>query len=171
MAHGKNQRLRYKRRRHAKTDYRRRMRLLRGGSARAVVRVSNTQTTCQLISYNSQGDNVLASISGNSLVNDFGWPLDASRKSIPASYLTGFAMGKVALSAGHKEAILDVGLAASTPGNRVFAALKGMVDSGLIIQHGEEVLPDDQRVNGNHISDSMVKVVESTKKAIEEANS
>ena len=169
MAHGKNQRLRYKRRRNSKTDYRRRMRMLRGGSVRAVVRVSNTQTICQLVSYNNDGDNVLASINGNSLVNDFGWPLDASRKSVPASYLTGFAMGKAAISAGHKEAILDVGLAASSPGNRVFAALKGMVDAGLDIPHGEDVLPDAERVNGNHISDSIAKAVETTKKAIEEA--
>ena len=44
MAYGKNQRLRFKRRRNGETDYRRRMKMLRGGFARAVVRVTNTQT-------------------------------------------------------------------------------------------------------------------------------
>ena len=49
MAYGKNQRLRFKRRRNGETDYRRRMKMLRGGVARAVVRVTNTQTICQLV--------------------------------------------------------------------------------------------------------------------------
>ncbi len=169
MAHGKNQRLRYKRRRNGETDYRRRMRMLRGGSVRAVVRVSNTQTICQLVDYQSGGDEILVSIDGRTLVDKFKWPMDASRKSVPASYLTGFAMGKAALAAGHDEAVLDIGLAASSSGNRAFSALKGMVDAGLEIPHGEDVLPDDNRVSGAHIDESIAKAVESTKKAIEGA--
>jgi len=168
MAHGKNQRLRYKRRRNGETDYRRRMRMLRGGSVRAVVRVSNTQTICQLVDYQSGGDKIV-SIDGRTLVDKFKWPIDASRKSVPASYLTGFAMGKAALAAGHDEAVLDIGLAASSSGNRAFSALKGMVDAGLEIPHGEDVLPDDNRVSGAHIDESIAKAVESTKKAIEGA--
>ena len=170
MAHGKNQRLRYKRRRNGETDYRRRMRMLRGGSARAVVRVTNTQTICQLVDYETSGDNITVSIDGKMLVNKFAWPLDASRKSVPASYLSGYAMGKAAIAAGHDEAILDIGLASSTPGNRVFAALKGMVDAGLDIPHSDDVLPEDDRISGAHIGDSIAAAVESTKKAIEEAN-
>lgn len=170
MAHGKNQRLRYKRRRNGETDYRRRMRMLRGGSARAVVRVTNTQTICQLVDYETSGDNITVSIDGKMLVNKFNWPLDASRKSVPASYLSGYAMGKAAITAGHDEAILDIGLASSTPGNRVFAALKGMVDAGLDIPHSDDVLPEDDRISGAHIGDSIAAAVETTKKAIEEAN-
>ena len=56
MAHGKSQRLRFKRRRNGKTDYRRRLRMLRGGIPRAVVRVSNTQVTCQLVEFGMDGD-------------------------------------------------------------------------------------------------------------------
>lgn len=170
MAHGKNQRLRYKRRRNGETDYRRRMRMLRGGSTRAVVRVTNTQTICQLVDYTNDGDKVSISIDGKTLVDKFGWPLDASRKSIPASYIAGFAMAKAAMVAGHDEAILDIGLAASTPGNRVFAALKGMVDAGLEIPHNEDVLPSDDRISGTHIDDSVAAAVESAKKSIEEAS-
>ena len=170
MAHGKNQRLRYKRRRNGETDYRRRMRMLRGGSARAVVRVTNTQTICQLVDYETSGDKITVSIDGKMLVNKFDWPLDASRKSVPASYLSGYAMGKAAVAAGHDEAILDIGLASSTPGSRVFAALKGMVDAGLEIPHSDDVLPEDDRISGAHIDDSVAAAVETTKKAIEEAN-
>ena len=78
-------------------------------------------------------------------------------------------MAKAAIAAGHKEAVLDIGLAASTPGNRVFAALKGMVDAGMEIPYGESVLPDDDRINGSHIDDSIAKAVEAAKKSIEEA--
>ena len=87
MAQGKNQRLRFKRRREGETDYRRRMKLLRGETPRAVVRVSNTQTTCQLIEFNPDGDIVLASVSGKTLVDKYSWPDDISRK-ISASELS-----------------------------------------------------------------------------------
>ena len=58
MAHGKRQRLRFKRRRSGRTDYRRRLRMLRGGAPRAVVRVSNTQVTCQLVEFGMGGDSI-----------------------------------------------------------------------------------------------------------------
>ena len=169
MAQGKNQRLRFKRRREGETDYRRRMKLLRGETPRAVVRVSNTQTTCQLIEFNPDGDIVLASVSGKTLVDKYSWPDDISRKSVPASYLAGYALAKSAMSSGHDSAILDIGLSASSKGSRVFAALKGMVDAGLEIPHGEDVLPDDDRIKGMHSDDSMGDKVKKSIKAIEEA--
>jgi len=169
MAHGKNQRLRFKRRRDGETDYRRRMKLLRGETPRAVVRISNTQTICQLVEFNPDGDIVIASVNGKTLVDKYSWPEDASRKSIPASYLTGFALAKNAISSGHESAILDIGLSASSKGSRVFAALKGMIDAGLEIPHGEDVLPDEDRINGMHIDESMSDKVKKSIKAIEEA--
>ncbi len=169
MAHGKNQRLRFKRRRDGETDYRRRMKLLRGETPRAVVRISNTQTICQLVEFNPDGDIVIASVNGKALVDKYSWPEDASRKSIPASYLTGFALAKNAMSSGHESAILDIGLSASSKGSRVFAALKGMIDAGLEIPHGEDVLPDEDRINGMHIDASMGDKVKKSIKAIEEA--
>jgi large subunit ribosomal protein L18 len=103
------------------------------------------------------------------LLKKYGWPEGFSQKSIPASYLVGYAMGKAAVAAGESQAVLDIGLAASTPGGRVFSALKGMVDAGLEIPHGDNVLPDDERLAGAHISDAVAAAVESTKNAIEEA--
>tara|TARA_Y100000588_G_scaffold200546_1_gene214253 strand:+ start:10603 stop:11115 length:513 start_codon:yes stop_codon:yes gene_type:complete len=167
MAKGRNQRLRFKRRRTAETDYHRRFRMLRGGMPRAVVRVSNTQVSCQLVSYENDGDRVLASITGKELVDKHKWPSDASRKSVPACYLAGFALAKSAISNGHKEAILDIGLAASSRGSRAYAALKGMVDAGMEVPHSEEVLPADERVNGEHIGDDIQNAVSTTKKSIE----
>ncbi|MBI88313.1 MAG: 50S ribosomal protein L18 [Euryarchaeota archaeon] len=167
MAKGRNQRLRFKRRRSAETDYRRRSRMLRGGLPRAVVRVSNTQVTCQLVSYETAGDKVISTITGKTLVDRHKWPADASRKSVPACYLAGFALATKAISDGHKEAILDIGLAASSRGNRAYSALKGMVDAGLEIPYSEDVIPSDDRINGEHIGEAISKAVQVTKKSIE----
>jgi large subunit ribosomal protein L18 len=145
------------------------LKLLRGQQPRAVVRVSNTRTTCQLVSWAKDGDLVSVNVTGSDLLKKYGWPEGFSQKSIPASYLVGYAMGKAAVAAGESQAVLDIGLAASTPGGRVFSALKGMVDAGLEIPHGDNVLPDDERLAGAHISDAVAAAVESTKNAIEEA--
>ena len=170
MAYGKSQRLRPKRRRQGKTDYHRRLRLLRSGAPRAVVRVSNTQVICQLVSYNPGGDAILHSVNGKSLTDSCAWPEDASKKSIPACYVAGYALGKKAVSAGNHEAVLDIGLAASSPGSRVFSALKGMIDAGLDIPHGTSVLPNEERLSGKHIDDSLSSSVEASIEAIEEAH-
>ena len=168
--HGKNQRLKYKRRRTGETDYRRRLKLLRGEMPRAVVRVSNSRVIAQIVAYEKDGDKIVAQTNSAELRNH-GWPIDASIKSVPSAYLTGFSLGKKALAAGIDEAVLDIGLAASTRGNRVFSALKGMIDAGLWLPHSEDVLPSEERVNGTHISDSLASSVESTRSKIEEASS
>lgn len=159
----------FRRRKAGLTDYRRRLKLLRGRKPRAVVRVSNTRTTCQLVTWAASGDLVTVSVTGSDLSKKYGWPQDFSKKSVPASYLVGYAMGKAAKAQGAEEAVLDIGLAASTPGNRVFSALKGMVDAGLEIPHGENVLPEEDRINGSHISDDVAAAVETTKTNIEGA--
>ena len=169
MAKGPRQRNQYRRRLSGETDYRRRLKLLKSGNARAVVRISNTRAVCQVVNWMKDGDKVEISVTGDDLVSRYGWPDANSRKNIPASYLVGYALGKSAIAAGHDEAVLDIGLAASTTGNRVFAALKGMIDAGLELPHGESVLPSDDRINGAHIDESYASVVEATKSKIEEA--
>ena len=159
----------FRRRKAGLTDYRRRLKLLRGRKSRAVVRISNTRTTCQLVDWAASGDLVKVTMTGSDLMKKYGWPEDFSQKSVPASYLVGFAMGKAAVAQGCEQAVLDVGLAATPIGGRVFAALRGMVDAGMDIPHGDHVLPGNERINGAHIGDSVAGAVESTKKTIEEA--
>jgi large subunit ribosomal protein L18 len=166
---GNNRRSIFRRRKAGVTDYRRRLKLLRGRMPRAVVRVSNTRTTCQLVSWAADGDLVAVNMTGSDLVKKYGWPEGRSLKSVPASYLVGFAMGKAAVASGADEAVLDIGLAANSRGGRVYAALKGMSDAGLEIPHNEDVYPEEDRLNGAHIDDKMAKDIESTKKKIEGA--
>ena len=117
----------------------------------------------------AEGDKVALNVTGNDLVKKFSWPDNMSKKSVPASYLVGYALGKAALAAGHEDAVLDIGLAASTPGGRVFAALRGMVEAGLNVPHSEEILPADDRINGAHIDDKIAGAIETTKASIEGA--
>ena len=166
---GNRRRTVLRRRKAGLTDYRRRLRLLRSEKPRAVVRVSNTRTSCQLVTWAKGGDLVVLNITGTDLVKKFSWPETMSKKSVPASYLVGFALGKAAIAAGHEDAVLDIGLAACTPGSRVFAALRGMVEAGLNVPHSEEVLPDDDRTNGAHIDDSIAGAMDTTKSSIEGA--
>ncbi len=159
----------FRRRQSGQTDYHRRLKLLRGKKARAVVRVSNTRVTCQMVNWSAGGDIVLASVTGTDLTKKYDWPAEFSQKSVPACYLVGFALGKEAISKGCTDAVLDIGLAGSAPGGRVFSALKGMIDAGMDIPHSDEILPEDDRLNGAHISDNVSAAVESTKTKIEEA--
>ena len=170
MAQGKRQRRRYTRRSTGQTDYHRRLKLLRSGTPRAVVRITNTQVICQLVSYQDDGDRIISAADGKSLRGKYAWPAKASTKSVPAAYCTGYALAKQVQKSGHDEAVLDIGLAASTSGNRVFAALKGMVDGGLSVPHSEEIFPSEDRLAGAHIDKSIAGAVEKTKTAIEEAN-
>ena len=100
----------FRRRRQNLTDYRRRLKLLRGKLPRAVVRISNTRTTCQLTNYKVDGDEVVVNITGSDLVSKYGWSENNSQKSVPASYLVGYAAGKAALAKGIDEAVLDLSL-------------------------------------------------------------
>ena len=159
----------FRRRQSGQTDYHRRLKLLRGRKARAVVRVSNTRVTCQMVNWSAGGDMGVASVTGSDLTKKYDWPADFSLKSVPACYLAGFALGKEAISKGCTEAVLDIGLAGSTVGGRVFSALKGMIDAGMEIPHSEVVLPEDDRINGEHISDKIGSAVEATKNKIEGA--
>ena len=159
----------FRRRQSGQTDYHRRLKLLRGKKARAVVRVSNTRVTCQMVNWSAGGDMVVASVTGSDLTKKYDWPAEFSQKSVPACYLAGFALGKEAISKGCSEAVLDIGLAGSTVGGRVFSALKGMIDAGMEIPHSEVVLPEDDRINGENISDKIGSAVEATKTKIEGA--
>ena len=159
----------FRRRQSGQTDYHRRLKLLRGKKARAVVRVSNTRVTCQMVDWSANGDLVLATVTGSDLTKKYGWPSDLSQKSVPACYLAGYALGKAAMAKGRSDAVLDIGLAGSTPGGRVFSALKGMIDAGMDIPHSEEVLPNEERLNGEHISDKVGAAIDKTKSKIEEA--
>lgn len=150
MARGPKYNLPYRRRREQLTDYRKRAAYVLAQRPRMVVRTSNKHTTVQFIEAKLEGDLVLASAKSSELAKEYGWGF--STGNLPASYLTGLLAGKRAVEQGLQNAILDIGLRGASKGARVFGALKGALDAGVEIPHGEEVLPEESRLRGEHVS-------------------
>ena len=149
MARSARYKVKFRRRREGKTDYRKRLALLKSGKPRMVVRRTNRYIVVQFVKYNPRGDEVIAHAFSKEL-SKFGWPY--SGKSVPAAYLTGYLAALRAKKAGIEEAILDIGRFPSTKGSRLYAAMKGALDAGLEIPHSEEILPEEERIRGEHIS-------------------
>jgi len=149
MATGSRYFVPFRRRREGKTDYYQRMRLVVSDVPRMVVRKTNRHIIVQLVTAEMDGDRTLVAANSAEL-EKYGYK--GSTSSTPAAYLTGMLFAVKAKKAQHESAILDIGLNRATPGARVFAALKGAVEAGLEIPHGEEILPSDERAKGAHIA-------------------
>lgn len=130
------------------TNYRKRLKLLMGKQPRVVVRKSVHFISAQLVEYKDSGDVVLAQAHSSELA-DFGYK--ASPKNLPAAYLTGMLLARRALKNRCKSGVLDSGLYPSIQGNRIYAALKGVVDGGFVVPHDAAVLPKADRLTGKHI--------------------
>ncbi len=149
MAHGSRYKVAFRRRREGKTDYGARFKLIGLDKDRMVARITNNHVIAQIIKVSPEGDETVISAHSNELSKK-GWL--GSTKNISAAYLTGFLCGKKAINEGVDGAVLDIGLKSPTKGTKVFAVLKGAVDAGLNIPHGEVVLPAEERIRGEHIA-------------------
>jgi large subunit ribosomal protein L18 len=154
--------LNFRRRREEKTNYRKRLALLKSGKVRLVIRKSLSNISVQLVNYKPSGDETIASAFSTEL-KKLGWTRSGD---VPAAYLTGLLAGKKAKAKNVSEAVLDLGLQTSTRGSRIYAALKGVLDSGIDVPHSEEILPSEDRIKGKHISEEVVKQFEDVKKKI-----
>ncbi|XP_027081365.1 large ribosomal subunit protein uL18-like [Coffea arabica] len=167
-AYCKRYQVQFKRRREGKTDYRARVRLINQDKNkyntpkyRFVVRFTNKDIVAQIVSASIAGDIVLASAYAHELPR---YGLEIGLTNYAAAYCTGLLLARRVLKElqmdeeyeGNVEAtgedysvepadsrrpfraLLDVGLVRTTTGNRVFGALKGALDGGLDIPHGEK---------------------------------
>jgi large subunit ribosomal protein L18 len=166
MTQGPHYRVPFRRRREGRTDYRVRSKLLRSGKPRVVVRKTLNQTIVQFIVPDPPGDRVLATAQSIEL-KEHGW--SAGTGNLPAAYLTGFLAGRRASAVGLKEAILDIGVQRPSRGGRLFAALQGLLDSGVAVPHSPEVLPAKDRVRGAHIKPDVTAQFDAVKAKLEAA--
>jgi len=139
-----------RRARSRKTDYRKRLKIVKSGKPRLVVRRTNRYVIVQVVESRRGGDYTSVTVTTRDL-REYGWR--GGTKSIPAAYLAGFLAGKLALQKGYSEAIVDLGMHPSHPGSRLYAAVKGAIDAGLSIPVDEEILPQEARIRGQHIVD------------------
>ncbi|MCW4021188.1 MAG: 50S ribosomal protein L18 [Candidatus Bathyarchaeota archaeon] len=161
MARGPRYSLPFRRRREGKTNYRLRRRLIKSRRPRIVIRRSSKHVTAQLVEAEIIGDRVTAAAHSKELTRDYGW--EAGCGNIPAAYLTGLLCGYRAHKKGIKQAVLDIGLYSTSKGSRVFAALKGFIDAGIEVAHDDKVLPDEARVEGQHITNHAARMAASDK--------
>ncbi len=165
MAEGPTHRMPLKRRQEGKTDYRQRLRLLKSGKTRAVVRTTNNRIIVQFTDYHEDGDIVKINVDSNH-IERYGWKGHGC--NIPSSYLVGYLAGKKALDKDIEEAVLDIGLNMPKSGGKIFSALNGIIDSGVHIPHDSDILPSDDRKEGKHINEETVENFYEVKEKLEE---
>ena len=141
-------RIKFRRRKDKKTDYKARLAMLKSGKPRLVIRKSNKYLIVEIITSRNAQDSVVCHANSKELVK-FGWKY--SFKNTPAAYLTGFLIGTKAKKIKINEAILDIGINISTKGSRIYSVLKGALDAGLDIMHSKDVLPSEARIKGEHL--------------------
>ncbi|MBI4416524.1 MAG: 50S ribosomal protein L18 [Euryarchaeota archaeon] len=166
MVEGARRKVPFRRRREGRTDYRRRLRLLRSGVPRAVVRKSLNQMQVQIVVYEESGDRVAASAVSREL-RELGWT--AGTGNLPAAYLTGLLAGRRAAAKGVRKAVLDLGPQNPAPGGRLFAAASGLAAAGIELPHGEDVFPPEDRVQGKHLGEAIAKQFADVKAKVEAA--
>lgn len=159
---GPRWKVQFRRKRKGKTDYRSRLRSLRSGKPRLVARISLKHVTAQFVRATPSGDLTLASAHSKEL-EKLGWK--GYTANTPAAYLVGLLCGYRALKAGAKECALDIGMHNPIVQVKVFTVLKGALDAGLQIPHGEGVLPSDERIRGEHIAQYAAKLKEKDEKS------
>jgi large subunit ribosomal protein L18 len=140
----------FRRRREGKTDYKKRKALLLSSKPRLVARGTLKNMIAQIIVAKPYGDEVLVSAHSRELTKKYGWK--APKGNVPTAYLTGLLCGLKAKAKGITEAVLDAGLCYPSKGSRILTVLKGALDAGVNIPHGEEKLPDENRIRGEHIA-------------------
>ncbi len=147
----------YRRKREQKTNYAKRLKLLHSGKKRLVVRFSSSKVLAQLVEFTPKGDKVLVGTDSFAL-RKYGWPY--SCKNFPAAYLTGLLFGKKMKEKKFTEmAVLDTGFRMPQRQGKIYAFLKGVIDAGISIPHGQkEIFPDERRIQGRHVQEYADKV-------------
>jgi len=142
------QELKFRRRQESKTNYAKRLALVKGNIDRVVVRKSNRKIIGQIIRYAEKGDMVLYSADSNELMK-LGWP---SRGNRSTAYLTGMLLVSKLKEADKKsEFILDIGLSSPVVNSIPFVFAKGCIDNGMKLRGNFEI--DEKMYNGTLLAE------------------
>jgi large subunit ribosomal protein L5e len=169
--------VKYRRRREAKTDYYARKRLItqdknkyKTPKYRLVVRVTNRDVITQIIAADLTHDVCIAAAYSHELPR---YGVKYGLTNYAACYATGLLLARRVNAkfnlkyegntdvngedynveadeegAAPFKALLDVGLARTTSGAKIFGALKGACDGGLDVPHNDHRFPGSKRENG-----------------------
>jgi large subunit ribosomal protein L18 len=148
--------VKFRRRREGKTDYKKRLALVKSKKVRIVVRKTNTRIIAQAMKFDLKGDIAIASVDSKEL-KKYGWH---GTNNTPSAYLVGFLLGK---KIGKQPCVLDIGRKHPSHGSVIFAALKGAVDSGLEMPYSADAVPSEDRLNGKVLDDYAKKLGDKAK--------
>jgi large subunit ribosomal protein L18 len=144
-----------RRRRERKTDYSKRINLLKSGSPRIVFRKTNRYLIAQYIISKEAKDMIKNGLTTKILLN-YGWPEKArgSLKSVTAAYLLGILMSKK-ISDKKNNPIIDIGMIRNVHKSKLYAFIKGLIDSGINLKYNEGIFPDENRIRGEHLKNKI----------------
>lgn len=148
MVKSKAHPVKFRRKRNQRTNYRKRMKYLSSNKPRLVIRTSLKNIQLQVVEFYPVGDKVLFSATSMNL-KKFGWK--ANTGNMPSAYLTGFMLGKM-IKNKVDGLVPDFGLYGPIKGSRIYASLKGVIDAGIKVPCSEKVLPNEDRISGETIS-------------------
>jgi len=154
-----------RRQKQAKTDYHKRIKLLKGNCPRIIFRKTNRYIIAQYITSKEAQDKIEIGATSKKLL-DYGWPKEAegSLKSITASYLTGMLLGKMIIQKNlSKNPIIDLGMTRNIHKSKIYGFLKGLNDSGINIKCDKKFFPDEETIKGKNIKKDISKIFDKIK--------
>ncbi len=153
-----------RRRKEAKTDYAKRIKLLKSKTPRIVFRKTNKYVLAQYVTSKEAQDKVILNVNSKELMK-YNWPEEfkGSLKSIPASYLTGFLIGKKIIKNKLETPIIDFGMLKVLHKTRVYGFLKGIIDAEIKIKYDEKVFPEEEKIKGKNMKKDFSKTFETIK--------
>jgi len=157
-----------RRRFQGKTDYLKRIKLLKSKSPRLIFRKTNKYIIAQYIESKEAKDKTVFGLTSKDLLK-YGWPKEfsGSLKSITASYFVGFLMGKKIKDKKLKIPIIDSGMIRILGKSRFFGFVKGLVDSGIEIKCEEKNFPKEERIKGKNLKKDFSSEFEKIKLKLE----
>ncbi len=157
-----------KRKLERKTDYGKRLKLLKSNSPRLVFRKTNKYLIAQYIISKEAQDKVEIGLTSKKL-KEFGWPetFEGSLKSIAAAYLTGLLIGKEIIKKKLETPIIDFGMMRVLDKNKGYAFLRGVGDAGIKIKYNEKQFPEEERITGKNMKEDFSNKFKEIKSNIE----
>jgi len=144
-----------KRRRHeSKTDYKKRLGLLKGKLPRIVFRKTNKYLISQYVTHFQAQDKTELMVCSKSL-KEFGFENKQSLKSIPAAYFLGRIIGRKIVEKKMERPILDIGMHRAIQKSKIFAFIKGLNDSSCVIKCDEKMYPEEDRIQGKDLKEKI----------------
>lgn len=146
-------RIQKKRRKEFKTNYLKRLEMLKSGIPRVVFRKTNRYLISQYVESKEAQDKIIFGIDSRKILN-YGWPknLEGSLKGVTAAYFLGLLTGKKIIKDKLKTPIIDFGLYRVLPKTKLHSFVKGMIDAGVKIKDKKENFPEEDREKGKHIT-------------------